>query len=273
MKDDPTSRRSDAANVKAKERSLIGQAKVKAIRDRRRFIFPSVPTGKLNRVADANLHNTVFPRTVKDWTPTTVERIFKDGADSRKLGGDVMVGRLKGARIWTLALEERATCPLYRGCYGNNMQQARRWRHSAMLERGIEAEVRRLCAPGLPILIRLHVLGDFPTMEYLRMWVELMDDLPNLNVFGFTAHPVTSKIGSGIARVRTALGSRFSIRTSGTSGKMGAFTVDFPTERKRMGDAVVCPEQLSAMNGDNHHFCANCAVCWQTDHPIVFVEH
>ena len=43
---------------------------------------------------------------------------------------------------------------------------------------------------------------------------------------------------------------------------------------KRERRAIVCPEQLSSMNGatDERH-CGSCAVCWSCDAPIVFVEH
>ena len=87
-------------------------------------------------------------------------------------------------------------------------------------------------------------------------------------------------MGAEIAAIRArhfgtfSISSRFAIRHSGTSGPWGSFTIDYPTPRKRIGDGIVCPEQREAMNGgrtDRH--CGSCAVCWQTDAPVVFVEH
>ena len=48
------------------------------------------------------------------------ENVLKCGRNNSKIGGDVLVGRLRGARIFTLTLEERATCPrscaMWRAC-------------------------------------------------------------------------------------------------------------------------------------------------------------
>lgn len=46
-----------------------------------------------------------------------------------------------------------------------------------------------------------------------------------------------------------------------------------PTEKRRIGDAVVCPEQAEAMAGPTTRHCGNCALCWQSDLPIAFVLH
>lgn len=43
---------------------------------------------------------------------------------------------------------------------------------------------------------------------------------------------------------------------------------------KRLGDAIVCPEQVSVMNGaDDSRHCGSCGLCWSSDAPIVFVRH
>lgn len=247
------------------------------VRDRRRFKDTPVPTGTVSKRAPESSDGTIFPRTVRRWTPGTAETILKDGALNSKIGGDVQVGDLRGARIYTLSLEERATCPrscpIWAGCYGNNMQFARRWSPDAAFEAALADEVRAVCAAHPLVLIRLHVLGDFYSFDYLALWVGLLDDLPNLNVFGFTAHGPDTQIGAGIARVRQALGRRFSIRHSGRAARWGSLTIDFPTDKRMIGDAVVCPEQRDAMRGKGGRHCANCAVCWQTDRAIVFIEH
>lgn len=161
---------------------------------------------------------------------------------------------------------------LAHNCYGNGMPHPRRWKHGPELEAAIEAEVKALCATFPKVLVRLHVLGDFYSFDYLALWVGLLDDHPNLNLFGFTAWPPGTKIGDGIARARDALGQRFSIRHSGRTGKWGSFTVDGATERRRFGDAIVCPEQVEAERQTGRH-CGNCALCWHSSLPIVFREH
>lgn len=259
-------------------RAANSRAKVAQIRDRRRFKEVPAPTGQTNRFAAASATGTVFPHTVLDWSPSVGETILKDGAHNAKIGGDVAIGHLAGAKIFTLSLEERATCPRdclhWRSCYGNNMNRARRWRHSLRFELALDKEVRALCVTHDLVLIRLHVLGDFPNFGYLKLWIKLLDDLPNLNVFGFSAWKPDTEIGAGIVRVREELGTRFAVRTSGMTGKWGSFTLDMPTERARIGDAIVCPEQRSAMGDIKPGIhCGNCGACWRGDKPITFIEH
>lgn len=258
----------------AKERRQAeGAAKV---RDRRRFKSTPVPLGETSILADPDAAGSIFLSRV--FEPSDAETVLKDGASNSKIGGDVLVGWLKGARIVTLTLEERATCPrscqLWRGCYGNSMHLARRWRHGPELEARIRREVAALCADHDRVLVRLHVLGDFYSLGYVEMWGDLMLDHEGLAVFGFTAHGEETPLGAEIARRRRAFGRRWSIRHSGRTGRWGAFTIDFPTERKQIGDALVCPEQVDAMvGGARRAHCGSCAACWSTDAPIVFVEH
>ena len=261
----------DALAERKVERQERGRAKV---RDRRRFKTGPVPGATDPVRASAAATGTIFPTTVE--TPTPTQTVLKDGANSSKIGGDVLVGWLKGARILTLTLEERATCPpcaVAEICYGNRMQYAQRWRAGPEVEDAIRREIEAACATHERVLVRLHVLGDFYSFDYLRLWTELLDEFDNLNVFGFTAHAPDTEIGAGIARVRAALGRRFSIRHSGITGQWGAFTIDFPTERSTLGDALVCPEQRGAWGDTRERHCGDCGACWTSDRPIVFAEH
>lgn len=245
------------------------------VRDRRRFKLTPVPTGEGGVVAPAEAKGTIFTSRVFDLTD---DPVLKDGAHNSKIGGDVLVGRLRGAKIFTLTLEERATCPkscaLWQTCYGNSMPHSRRWRHGPELEARIEQEVAALCAQHELVLIRLHILGDFYSTSYVAMWRRMLIRHRGLHVFGFTAWPARSEIGAAIARVRTWNPERFAIRHSGTAGEWGSFTIDFPTEKNRLGDAVVCPEQRAAMNGEGKaDHCGACGLCWSGASAIVFVEH
>jgi hypothetical protein len=51
----------------------------------------------------------MFPSRVFD--PDEVQRVLKDGHQSRKIGKFVTKGKMRGFPIFTLTLEERATCP------------------------------------------------------------------------------------------------------------------------------------------------------------------
>lgn len=263
--------KASAARLRAAEN---GRA---VVRDRRRFKVTPTPTGSVRVVVPSDTPGTIFRTTVRSWSPDLRETVLKDGSMNVKIGGDVLVGDLKGARIFTLALEERATCPRscdhWRTCYGNAMNKTRRWTMDRATLRRLVAEVKDACHTHEKVLIRLHVLGDFIDESYVQTWRRLVQMHPNLHVFGFTAHKPGPPVGDLIAAARRVLGRRWAIRHSGMTGPWGSFTIDFPTERTRLGDAVVCPEQRKTMNQDTRMHCGACAVCWQTSHPVVFVEH
>jgi hypothetical protein len=55
---------------------------------------------------------------------------------------------------------------------------------------------------------------------------------------------------------------------------LGALAAVRRRRRKTIGDAVVCPEQRDAMEGDARSVhCGSCGVCWSTEAPVAFVEH
>ncbi|MEM8555707.1 MAG: hypothetical protein AAGF71_12890 [Pseudomonadota bacterium] len=251
-------------------------AKVRKNRDRRRFTLNNVPNGTSRILTSPEQEGTIFPNRCA--VPNEDDQVLKDGRWNSKIGGDVLVGHLKGAVIYTLTLEERATCPRscehWRSCYGNNMSRSTRWTAGPELEAALVREVDTLCGRWQTVLIRLHVLGDFYSPEYVGLWHVLMERHANLWCFGFTAHAPNTQIGQLLAAMRLSHGQRWSVRHSGQSGAWGSFTVDFPTLKKRIGGGVVCPEQHDAMNGGpQSRHCGNCAVCWSCDDAIVFVEH
>ncbi len=267
---------------KARHKREKAAAKRRAeVRDRRRFIETPVPTGQTRVIAPPGLQaagRTMFPDKVRAVPERFTEPVLKDGANNVKIGGGVLVGDLKGATILTLTLEERATCPracaIWGACYGNAMPHSTRWRAGAQLERAIKDDLAHACDTYEHVLVRLHILGDFYSVKYVGTWFAMLTAHENLTVFGFTAWGRESPIGQAIERVRARFGRRFQIRYSGVSGRMGAFTIPFPTDRKKIGDAVVCPEQLHAIDRpERGTHCGTCAVCWQTDHPIAFIEH
>lgn len=268
----PNSGQDMGANVK------MGQAKkrIQHIKDRRRFKTGVPATGEIRVMADADATGTIYPHTLAN--PDGSENVLKEGKHNAKIGGQVLVGKLKGAPIYTLTLEERATCPrsclLWQGCYGNALNRSTRFKHSSYLMDRIEFELDRLLEQNEYILVRLHVLGDFWSIEYVSFWRQMLFKHPGLHVFGFTAHGPESEIGSHLAAIRGALPDRFWMRHSGACARWGSFTIDFPTERKTLGDAVVCPAQLDANEGAPRKVhCGSCAACWSCDRAIVFIEH
>lgn len=200
--------------------------------------------------------------------------VLVSGHSNVKIGRDVRKGPLRGYWIYTLTLEERATCPRschhWATCYGNNMPFARRVSHldRGALEAAIRADVERLLSirgrPG--ILVRLHALGDFYSAPYVRFWSALLREFPKLAAYGYTAWAPGSDIGKAIVAAKAEHGSRFALRWSNGRGDE-----DCAVPIRSVDEAVnsiVCPEQTGATAA-----CATCGLCWGTRRNVAFLEH
>lgn len=210
---------------------------------------------------------TFFPGLV---TPASdMVRLLKSGKNSRKLGEIVTKGRWKGQRIYSLTLEERETCPRscleWASCYGNNMNWSARIADDGTLTRRLWGELASLNAeyPG-GFVVRLHVLGDFYSTDYVAFWRQALTDFKALNVFGFTAR-LDDPIGRALRVLVEQEGERFRIRFSGTG------TPDHASEVVDTADqatGILCPAE-----SDPDRCCATCALCFQTTRTISFVRH
>lgn len=207
-------------------------------------------------------------------SPDDVANVFVSGHANVKIGRDVRKGKLfRGYWIYTLTLEERATCPRtchhWATCYGNNMPFAKRLKHSQRLERRIERDVAQLLnVKGREgILIRLHALGDFYSERYVALWDALLKLHPRLAVYGYTARRPGDPIGDAIAKVKAIHGPRFAIRYS-DGGEDEDCTVSIMSADDCPPSAFVCPEQSGKTR-----CCATCGLCWNTDKNVAFVEH
>lgn len=215
---------------------------------------------------------TAFPDQV---TPIGDERVLKPGKYAAKIGGEILKGRWKGFPVFTLTLEERATCPVscrhWRSCYGNNMGMAKRYRHGPELEDRLVLEIAAL-AQDYPqgFAVRLHVLGDFYSVAYVRLWRALLRRVRTMVVFGFTAHIDNARdpIAREIAATRAVMWNRFAIRGSNANSKTrSTISIEHPVQLTE-SDTIVCPEQLGKTES-----CSTCALCWQTERRIAFLQH
>lgn len=211
---------------------------------------------------------TIFASRVFD--ASEVRRVLKDGHQSRKIGKMVVKGARRGWPIFTLTLEERATCPrscqAFSYCYGNSMQAAERIVAGAELELVLWDELAALQrkSPG-GFMVRLHVLGDFYSLGYVRLWKRALAQFPALHVFGFTARdPHHDEIGIILRRMVEADWSRFAVRFSGMSGPLLASQL-MPDHHAA---AIPCPAQTEATS-----CCAACALCWHSKRSIAFAKH
>lgn len=234
---------------------------------------PRVVDPKLLRrpaiVAGRSIFHAKGVRAVEPGQPVLVS-----GHSNVKIGRDVRKGPLRGYWIYTLTLEERATCPRtchhWATCYGNNMPYARRVSHldRGALEAAIRADVERLLSvrDRVGILVRLHALGDFYSAPYVRFWAALLRELPRLAVYGYTAWGPTTDIGRAVAAAKREHGLRFAVRWSnGTEATDCAVPVRAVDEAV---NAIVCPEQTGKVDG-----CGKCGLCWGTRRNIAFLEH
>ena len=236
--------------------------------------------GHLIPVKNVHLPQTRYLKSVKP--PST--NMLKRGKLNKKLGDKVAVRMWKGMTMYSLTLEERATCPEYceqwQNCYGNNMPFGHRFDHTdpafkPMLELQLE-ELNRQHPEGF--VVRLHVLGDFYDALYITSWQIWLHKFPNLHVFGYTHHESESTLGDMINNVNRIYPDRFRFRFSDDRKvDFSARVISEPptrthsmqyTRESGMDWRVVCPEQLNRTES-----CTTCGYCWSSDKPIIFIEH
>lgn len=215
---------------------------------------------------------TKFGKSVK--RVSEMKTLLVSGHSNVKIGRDVRKGHLRGYWIYTLSLEERKTCPStchhWSSCYGNNMPFAKRIQHEdpeflPRLEREIEELLAVRGRPG--ILIRLHALGDFFSVDYVRFWNSMLQRHPRLAIYGYTARPRSTPIGAAVHAMNLTFDRRCMVRYSdGDHAEMS--TVSIADKADRPADAFVCPEQTGQTK-----CCATCALCWSTTKNVAFTDH
>ena len=216
---------------------------------------------------------TMYPKSRR--TVAESKSVLKQ-SKNKKLSKDklpvIKKGKFKGYVIYTLTLEERATCPRYcyhwDDCYGNNMMFGHRIQHGAELEAALQKEVAELCGLYRGVIIRLHVLGDFYSVDYVELWQHLLTKFDNLAIWGFTGYKPTSDIGLAIRAVRGGFGERFAVRFSNAPDyKFSANSADLIKPAKNK--SVICPEQTGQTES-----CSTCTICWAAkDMQVLFQTH
>jgi len=118
------------------------------------------------------------------------------------------------------------------------------------------------------VIIRLHVLGDFYSVEYVELWQHLLTKFDNLAIWGFTGYKPTSDIGLAIRAVRGGFGERFAVRFSNApEWQFSANSADLIKPAKNK--SVICPEQTGQTES-----CSTCTICWAAkDMQVLFQTH
>lgn len=211
---------------------------------------------------------TIFLKTIK--SPAKVGRILQPAVTNTKMGKGksvIVKGKWIGMPLYLLTMEERATCPRscqqWTNCYGNNMPFANRIDHeSPTFYPEIEAELAALEEKHPQgFVVRLHVLGDFFSVAYVKFWQRMQARHYGLCIYGYTHRHPGTPIGDAIQKWND--GDRTWVRFSDFGGPMSA----------NVGAAsgpedIQCPEEVGATES-----CLTCALCWSTDKPIKFLEH
>ncbi|MCH4893983.1 hypothetical protein GO308_12745 [Sphingomonas sp. SFZ2018-12] len=211
---------------------------------------------------------TLFPSTVVPAGRSP--RLLISGVNQRKIGKRFTRGAWKGMPIYTLTLEERATCPRscdqWASCYGNNMPFARRHIAGAAFERKLWDELVTMNARHpRGFVVRLHILGDFYSEPYVDLWHRAFAELPALRVFGYTARDPETAIGLAVIDLNLERPDRCRIRFSGSdAGGFGALVIEGPEDSAH----VICPAQTDATD-----CCATCAICTSMQRVVEFLRH
>ena len=198
------------------------------------------------------------------------EGLLKKGSSNKKLGFKITASKWKGKRLYSLTLEERTTCPTschhWDDCYGNNMPFAHRFKWQN-IDLFLEPEIDSLMQKHKDgIVIRLHVLGDFFSGEYVSFWEEMLYKHPKLCIFGYTAREENSSIGKAISLMNMRFSERCVIRHSGNKEADSPWS--YAAEESFEGKSFDCPEQTGKLKN-----CASCGLCWITNKTVRFQTH
>jgi hypothetical protein len=221
--------------------------------------------------------HTIYPGTLRTARHGVDDSwALKSATNTAKIGGQICKGKWRGFPAYTLTLEERATCPTncrhWRSCYGNKMHFAERMRAGPDLEWRLVREVALLDIDHPNgFAVRLHNLGDFYSVEYVKLWSSLLERHSGLHVWGYTARwqvkddPIAATLVALVGR----RWDRFAIRFSNAPFSFSApCTVSVETAHQKPADAILCPEQVGKTES-----CSTCALCWHSKRRIAFLQH
>jgi len=216
---------------------------------------------------------TIHPKQVYTVSgyKTNVLKSAKHNSKLSEKKNEIQKGRWKGFPIYSLTLEERKTCPPschhWTDCYGNATPFAHRFEHGKDLEICVRNELPVLASKHPNgFVVRLHILGDFYSCEYANFWIDNIQAIPQLHIFGYTAHEPQSDIGRILVNSNLLYPSRFRIRFS--TNRVHTEHIPLALSGTVSTDAITCPEMQGKADS-----CCDCSLCWETSKNIFFPTH
>ena len=216
--------------------------------------------------------HTMYKKNLYDATDYKHDVIKK--STNVKLGKKILKGIWKDHPMYTVTLEARATCTdeceHYLDCYDNNMPFAHRFKANQALIDKMAIELDKLDKKHpLGYVVRLHILGDFYSVAYVKWWKKQLQTRPNLKIYGYSRNHVSSKyakvrsIAKEIVKVRLQFADRFKIRFSNLpSDTLSANSEHVSTQ------GFTCPQQTGKTAS-----CGTCGLCWTSTKPVIFLDH
>ena len=195
---------------------------------------------------------------------------------NKKLGKKVLKGKYKDYKFVTLTLVERETCPKdcihWDDCYGNNMPFAHRFsaEDQNLLQKRIYEDL--LNSSNQLLLIRLHILGDFFNVKYVKFWSIMLNTFKNIAIYGYTANNINSKItlSRDIAKEIIKLNRSKDSHIRFSNDLTNSFSANsYDVVKPVKGESILCPVQE-----DKTANCGTCGLCWnQKNQSIIFKTH
>ena len=210
--------------------------------------------------------------TIRDVT-NYKHRVLK-ASTNIKLGKKVTKGKLKGMKMYTLTLIERETCTdeceHYTDCFGNNMHVAHRFEVNDAFMLRLESDIHATAVANPDgFLVRLHILGDFQSVEYTLFWERMMIHYPNLHVYGYSRNHIDSKyshvrdIAKELIRLRSKYQERWAVRFSNKLDQ------EYSANSRDITDkGITCLAQVKTDVS-----CSDCTLCWSSKKAIGFITH
>lgn len=224
---------------------------------------------------------TMYPKSIRDAPDVPVGSgllVLKSMDANRKMGAGTNIiskGKYRGLPAYQLTLIERETCPTsclqWNTCYGNNCPFNIRHRPGEKLERALEKDVEVLAKKHPEgFLVRPHILGDYYSVEYVKVWEKLLDAYPNFYMYGTTHRRHGTDIGDAVAAMAHKHAKKCAILRSDKHRSddplKGAFSV-FKGERPNP-DVQVCLHQQGKAES-----CLSCGFCFTGKNDVQFLEH